>query len=79
MSLVTADGAVTVIPRAAPRESTEVVVNAITVQLAVVTEEEILRVFDPIALSRGQSYAFVVLPAGRTPRVVWAQAEVASE
>lgn len=78
-SLVTSDGAVTVISSVEPGSASEVVVNAVTVGLSVVTEEEILGSPDPVALRRGQSYGFVVLPEGRSPRVQWARAAVRTE
>jgi hypothetical protein len=74
VSLVTGDGAVTVIPSVEVGESAEVVVNAVSVELAIVTEDEIVGVLDSLALQRGQSYGIAVLPRERSSQVRWEQA-----
>lgn len=74
VSLVTGDGAVTVIPGVDGGESAEVAVNAVSVELAVVTEEEIVGVLESVSLERGQSYGVAVLSEDRSPRVRWEKA-----
>lgn len=79
VSLVTGNGEVTVIDGVSPGRSQAIAVNAVPVNLAVVSDEQILGTTERINLRRGQSYSVFVLPEGRSPRVRWARAEVSTE
>jgi alginate O-acetyltransferase complex protein AlgF len=79
VDLKTADGKTEVFSGVTPGTETSVEVNGITVDLAVLGEDNVLQEFPGVQLERGAAYSAIVLGGADAPTVIWVQSETTTE